>query len=112
MKPALLLTAALTVVTATTAFPANAGDPCGAVLCMSHNDTAPHECKDYVDEYFDIRVYRRKHGRKVFDPGATSMKRYAEVMEKCEGARQEDKDRINAKYGKLEHSPFEFYVVP
>ena len=85
--------------------PALAGDPCGAVMCLSANATAPHECKDYVDGYFEIRVYRHRHR---FDPGATAAKRYREVMDKCDGARQEDKERINAKYGTLEHSPFSF----
>jgi hypothetical protein len=80
MKPAILLaTAAMAIATATTAMPANAADPCGAVLCMSH-ETPPHECKDYVDGYFDIRVYRRKHGRKRFDPEATSKERYREIF--------------------------------
>lgn len=83
-----------------------ASEPCGTVLCLSNNETAPWECKEAVEGYFDIRVY---HGRKhVFDPGATSVKRYKEVMDKCDGARQPDKDRINAKYGTLEHSPFSF----
>ena len=81
-----------------------AGEPCGAVLCLSNNETAPWECKEAVDGYFDIRVYRKRK----FDPGATSIKRYQEVMDKCDGAQQSDKDRINAKYGTLEHSPFTF----
>lgn len=83
-------------------------DPCGAVVCMSHNETAPWQCKDHVDSYFNIRVYRSHKHHRIFDPGATAIKRYQEVMEKCEGARQEDKDKINAKYGMLEYSPFSF----
>lgn len=82
-----------------------AGDPCGAVMCLTQNALAPHECKDHVDGYFDIRVYRHRHR---YDPGATAAKRYREVLDQCDGARQVDKERINAKYGTLEHSPFSF----
>jgi hypothetical protein len=87
-------------------------EPCGAVLCLSHNDDAPWECKNYVDGYFDIRVYE-DHGKHkhVFNPGKTSAKRYAEVLDQCDGARRIDKDRISAKYGMLEWSPFSFHVV-
>lgn len=82
-----------------------AGDPCGAVMCLTQNATAPHECKDHVDGYFNIRVYDDEHR---YNPGATAAKRYREVMDKCEGAQQSDKERINAEYGTLEHSPFSF----
>lgn len=82
-----------------------AGDPCGAVMCLTQSATAPHECKDHVDGYFKIRVYDDGHR---YNPGATSAKRYREVMEQCKEARQSDKDRIQAKYGTLEHAPFSF----
>lgn len=85
-------------------------DPCGAVMCMSHNETAPWQCKEHVDSYFNIRVYRSHKKSRIFDPGATAIKRYQEVMDKCDGAKQEDKDKVNAKYGMLEYSPFSFSV--
>ena len=82
-------------------------DPCGAVLCLSTNKTAPHECKGHVDGYFSIRVYTGgKHSH--YDPGATSAKRFREVMDKCDGARQQDKDYVQATYGMLERSPFDY----
>ncbi len=88
-------------------------DPCGAVLCLSTNKTAPHQCKEHVDGYFSIKVKRkpcRKCGE-VFDPGATAIKRYREVMDKCDGARQKDKDYVNATYGTMEYSPFDYVIV-
>lgn len=84
-----------------------AGDPCGAVMCLSVNQSAPWECRDHVDAYFDIRVYHGKHHH--FDPGATAARRYQKVMDQCPDAEQEDKDKVNAMYGSLEHYPFEFY---
>lgn len=88
-------------------------DPCGAVLCLSTNKTAPHQCKEHVDGYFSIKVKRkpcRKCGE-VFDPGATAAKRYTEVMDKCDGARQQDKDYVNGLYGTMEYSPFDYVNV-
>lgn len=112
MAKQFLTAAALVVAALATAQPAMAGEPCGAVMCLSHNDTAPHQCKDHVDGYFSIRVYRSQKKKRIFDPGATAIKRYQEVMDKCDGAKQSDKDRINAKYGMLEYSPFDYIVVP
>lgn len=83
------------------------GDPCGAVMCLSINDTAPWQCSDHVNRYFNIRVYHGKHHE--FDPGATAIKRYQEVMDKCPDAEQSDKDKVNAMYGMLEYFPFGFY---
>jgi hypothetical protein len=85
--------------------PVLAGDPCGAVLCMSQNTQAPHECKDHVDDYFKIKV--RKHGK--FRPAETAQKRAATVLDKCEGIPAVDRERIHAKFGHLERSPFSFY---
>lgn len=107
MAKRLMTAAALVAVALATAQPAMA-EPCGAVLCLSNNELAPHECKDHVDGYFSIRVYHTVHRKKVFDPGATAAKRYKEVFDKCDGARQSDKDRINAKFGTLKNSPFQF----
>lgn len=83
------------------------GDPCGAVMCLSVNDSAPWQCGDHVNTYFNIRVYRGK--KHVFDPGATAAKRYSEVMDQCPDAEQSDKDKVNATYGTLEYFPFGFY---
>ena len=85
-------------------------EPCGAVLCLSTNKTAPHECKGHVDGYFSIKVRVKpcKKCGEVFDPGATSAKRYREVMDKCDGARQKDKDYVQATYGMMEYSPFDY----
>ncbi|MDY0270413.1 TrbM/KikA/MpfK family conjugal transfer protein [Trichloromonas sp.] len=91
------------------AAPAFALDPCAAVLCLSQRKTAPHECRDEVKDYFKIRVYRERHSRTYFDPGATAAKRYKKVMDKCPDAEQRDKDNISAMYGSLEYSPFTFY---
>lgn len=85
---------------------AHASDPCAAVVCLSNNMNAPHQCKDAVDGYFQIKEYHR--GTRAFDPGATALKRFREVMDKCPDARQTDKNRINAMFGTLEHSPFQF----
>jgi hypothetical protein len=92
------------------AAPASA-DPCGAILCLSTNKTAPHQCKEHVDEYFSIRVYHTVHKKKVFDPGATAGKRYKESMDKCDGAEQKDKDYVNGLYGTLERSPWDYVDV-
>jgi hypothetical protein len=95
----------LLVVALCTSLAARAGDPCGAVMCLTQNATAPHACKDHVQGYFDIRVYDDGHR---YNPAATAAKRYREVMNRCEGATQSNKERISAKYGSLEHSPFSF----
>lgn len=93
--------------------PVAMADPCGAVLCLSTNKTAPHECKSHVDGYFSIKVKYKpcKKCGEVFDPGATSAKRYSEVMDKCDGARQQDKDYVNGLYGTMEYSPFDYVNV-
>lgn len=85
-----------------------AGDPCGAVMCLSQNKSAPQQCKGEVDDYFNIRVY---HARHKYDPGATEARRYSEVTSRCSDARQEDKDFVQATYGTLEHYPFSFSNV-
>jgi hypothetical protein len=101
-----LLVVAVASLAAISSAPAFA-DPCGAVMCMSTNKFSPQECKGHVDEYFEIRVY---HGKKhIFDPPATAAKRYNEVLSQCEEARPEDREYVNAMYGPLEHSPFEYY---
>lgn len=84
----------------------HAADPCAAVVCLSNNTNAPHECKEAVEGYFSIKEYHR--GTRAFDPAGTAIKRFREVMDKCPDARQEDKNRINAMFGALEHSPFQF----
>lgn len=85
-------------------------DPCGAVLCLSTNKFSPQQCQDEVDEYFNIKVcHNQKKKGCVFDPGATAIKRYDEVLDQCPDAEQKDKDYVNATYGTLEHSPFSFY---
>jgi hypothetical protein len=89
--------------------PTFALDPCAAVICLSQNKTAPHECKKEVEDYFKIRVYRERHSKTHFDPGATAAKRYEKVMDKCPDAEKKDKDNINAMYGTLEYSPFKYY---
>lgn len=104
-----LIAAALAALAA----PPAMADPCGAVLCLSTNKTAPYQCKGHVDEYFNIKVYVKpcKKCGEVFDPGATAAKRYREVMDKCTEARQKDKDYVNATYGTLERSPFDYVNV-
>jgi hypothetical protein len=99
--------ATIAAVAALVALPSSAfaGDPCGAVLCLSQNESAPHECKDHVADYFKIKV--RRHGK--FRPAETAKKRAATVLDKCEGVPDMDRERINAKYGSLERSPFSFY---
>ena len=85
-------------------------DPCGAVLCLSTNDAKPWECKEHVDEYFNIREYAKpcKKCKVAFDPGRTAQSRYRKVMNQCKDAKQVDKDRINAAYGTIEYNPFKF----
>jgi TrbM protein len=94
---------------AVTSTPAFALDPCAAVLCLSSQKTAPQECKEEVEDYFEIRVYYRHHHKRHFDPGATATKRYKKVLDKCPEAEKKDKDNINAMYGTLEYSPFKYY---
>ncbi len=90
-----------------------AGEPCGAVICLSANKTAPHQCKDAVDGYFSIRNYIKpcRGCGKVFDPGGTAVKRLQEVLDKCAEARDEDRDFVTATYGSLEYSPFDYIIV-
>lgn len=85
-------------------------EPCGAVLCLSTNETAPEECKGHVDGYFSIRQYYQpcKKCGMAFDAGGTAAKRMREVMDQCKEAKQIDKDKVNAKYGTLERSPFDY----
>lgn len=85
-----------------------AGDPCGAVMCLSQNKSAPQQCKGQVDDYFNIRVY---HARHKYDPGATAARRNSEVTSRCSDARQEDKDFVQATYGPLEYYPYGFSNV-
>jgi hypothetical protein len=88
-------------------------DPCAAVICLSTNKLAPQECKNDVDGYFSIRVYT-VHCYKcsaVYDPPATAAKRYSDVMDQCTGARKVDKDNVNAMYGMLEYSPFDYTIT-
>ena len=83
-------------------------DACAALLCMSGpGSAAPHECKPYVDSYFDIKVYRGSFSRR-FDPVRTAQRRYETILEQCGDARQEDRDRLHVKFGHLEHNPFHF----
>jgi hypothetical protein len=80
-------------------------DACAALLCMSGpGSAAPHECRPYVDSYFDIKVYR--HGR--FHPVRTAQRRYDTILNQCGDARQEDRDRLHIRFGHLEHNPFHF----
>lgn len=111
MRMKLLVTAILVAAGASGA--AFAGEPCAAVLCLSTNKMAPHQCKSAVDDYFTIREYHRpcKRCGKVFDPGATAIKRLREVLEKCPDARDEDRDYVTATYGSLEYSPFDYIHV-
>lgn len=104
---------ALLVFAAVTAFSASAqeGDEaCAALLCMSSpsESSAPHECKPYVEAYFDIRVYKKGTFSTAFDPVRTAAKRYETILEQCGGARQIDRDRVHAKFGHLQYSPFLF----
>lgn len=82
-----------------------AGDPCGAVLCLSISKAAPQQCKGHVDDYFKIRVYRSHHR---FDPAATAARRYSTVLAKCSNARPEDREFVHATYGMLYDYPFGF----
>ena len=86
------------------------GDPaCAALLCMSGPDSkAPHECKPFTEAYFDIRVYKKGTFSTAFDPAKTAKKRHDTMLANCGGARQEDIDRVTAKFGPLQYSPFLF----
>lgn len=83
---------------------------CGVLLCMSDasKTSAPHECKPYVDAYFSIRVYKKGTFKTKYDPVRTAEKRYETILSKCGDARQVDRDRVHAKFGMLERSPFVF----
>lgn len=111
MKTVIFITLALLASATHNAFAA--GDPCAAVLCLSHNDKLPWECKGAVDGYFDIREYFRpckKCGWK-FDPPQAAARRYREVLERCEGVEAKDREKIHALYGQMEYSPFEYAVT-
>lgn len=84
-------------------------DICGALLCMSTLSTssAPHECKKYVEPYFEVRAYKGGLAG-GFDPGRTMKKRREALDEKCPESREIDRERVNAKFGPLEFSPFAF----
>lgn len=87
------------------------GNPaCAALLCMSspNESSAPHECKPYVDDYFSIRVYKKGTFSTAFDPVKTAKKRYDTILAACGDARQVDRDRLHAKFGHLQYSPFAF----
>jgi hypothetical protein len=83
---------------------------CGVLLCMSDasSTSAPHQCKPYVEAYFDIRVYKKGTFKTKFDPVRTAKKRYETILAHCQDARQSDRDRIHAKFGMLQWSPFVF----
>lgn len=82
------------------------GDICGVILCMagSTSSVAPHECKPYVQRYFEVRVYKRRK----FRPVQTAARRYEKVLNACPDAEPQQRDRINAMFGMLEYSPFLF----
>ncbi|EWS66591.1 hypothetical protein Y695_00184 [Hydrogenophaga sp. T4] len=100
--------AALTLVSAQAQETGN--EACAALLCMSSpsESSAPHQCKPYVDAYFGIRVYKKGTFSTAFDPAKTAKKRYDTVLAECGDARQEDRDRVHAKFGPLQYSPFVF----
>lgn len=85
-------------------------EACAALLCMSSPDeaSAPHQCKPFVDAYFDIRVYKKGTFSTAFDPAKTAKKRYDTILAQCGDARQIDRDRVHAKFGPLQYSPFVF----
>ena len=82
---------------------------CAALICMSGlNGAAPHECKPYVEDYFEIRVYKKGTFSTKFEPAKTAKKRHDTLLSVCEGAKQKDIDAVTAKFGFLEYSPFLF----
>lgn len=108
VKTMCFLAAAVTVATVQ-AQEAN-GEVCAALLCMSGPDSssAPHQCKPYVDAYFDIRVYKKGTFSTAFDPVKTANKRREVMLDACAEAREVDRERVHAKFGMLEYSPFVF----
>lgn len=85
-------------------------DACGVLLCMSNpsSASAPHQCKPYVEAYFNIRVFKKGTFKTAYDPVATAKKRYETILQQCGDARQVDRDRVHAKFGMLRWSPFVF----
>ena len=110
MKMTHLMAALATTITLTSAHAQDAGnEACAALLCMSGPDSAaPHECKPFVEKYFEIRVYKKGTFSTAFDPARTAAKRYETILEQCGDARQIDRDRVHAKFGHLQYSPFAF----
>lgn len=108
IKTVFALVAAVTVATVQ-AEEAN-GEVCAALLCMSGPDSssAPHQCKPYVEAYFDIRVYKKGTFSTKFDPARTAKKRREVMLDACAEAREIDRERVHAKFGLLEYSPFHF----
>lgn len=105
-----VLAAAVTVATTQAQAQDANGEVCAALLCMSGPDSssAPHQCKPYVDAYFDIRVYKKGTFSTAFDPVRTANKRREVMLDACADAREIDRERVHAKFGMLERSPFVF----
>lgn len=101
---------AATVTVATVQAQEAGGEICSALLCMSGPEasSAPHQCKPYVDAYFDIRVYHHGTFSTSFDPVKTAQKRREKMLDACAEAREVDRERVHAKFGMLEYSPFVF----
>ena len=110
MKSSPLLAIFLAIACLNAAHAQDEGTPaCGVLLCMSgHNSAAPHECKPFVDAYFDIKVYHHGTFKTKFDPARTAAKRYETILGQCGEARQIDRDRVHVKFGHLEYNPFIF----
>jgi hypothetical protein len=108
VKTMCVLAAAVTVATVQ-AQEAN-GEVCAALLCMSGPDSssAPHQCKPYVEAYFDIKVYKHGTFSTKFDPVRTANKRREVMLDACAEAREVDREQVHAKFGMLEYSPFHF----
>lgn len=84
---------------------AQAGDPCGAIMCMSQMGSSPKECKDSVQDFFDIIC--KKHGD--FSGSCTAAKRRQKIMDQCPQADKQKREQILAKYGRVRYNPFKFY---
>ena len=77
---------------------------CATVLCLGGNllgGDGGSMCSSAVDDYFDIKKYR--HGK--FSGSRTSKAR-KEYLDKCKSEDNRiNKERINAKWGMVEHNP-------
>lgn len=86
----------------------NENHVCGVVLCLSNGMTAPHECTKHLDNYFSIRVYKKKRGKKIFQPAQTQMERKRQRLDMCPEGDDHIKMMIHSTFGPLEHNPVKY----